>query len=44
MNPHWYQWQDYILYLQIRVTTPARGNEFKGLVDNKYASYRNYLG
>ena len=35
MKPHWYHWQDDTLYLQLHVTTRARRDEFKGLLDNK---------
>jgi uncharacterized protein (TIGR00251 family) len=35
MKPHWYHCQDDTLYLQLHVTTRARRDEFKGLLDNK---------
>lgn len=35
MKPHWYRWQDDCLFLQLHVTTRARRDEFKGLLNNK---------
>jgi hypothetical protein len=35
MKPHWYRWQNDTLYVQLHVTTRARRDEFKGLLDNK---------
>jgi hypothetical protein len=35
MKPNWYHWQDDSLFLQLHVTTRARRDEFKGLLDNK---------
>lgn len=35
MKPHWYYWQNDSLFLQFHVTTRARCDEFKGLLDNK---------
>ena len=35
MKTHWYRWQDDTLFLELHMTTRARCDEFKGLLDNK---------